>query len=123
MAMTVREAYEKLGGNYEEMSRRVDEKMLQRLVGMLLRDTNYAALCTALEQRDYESAFRGAHTLKGVALNMGLTPLAEKASALTETLRGRKDNIDIGPAFAEFKQAYRDMQAIFSQLRAGGDAK
>ncbi|MEE0101912.1 MAG: Hpt domain-containing protein [Acutalibacteraceae bacterium] len=123
MAMTVREAYEKLGGNYEEMSRRVDEKMLQRLVGMLLRDTNYAALCTALEQRDYESAFRGAHTLKGVALNMGLTPLAEKASALTETLRGRKDNIDIGPAFAEFKQAYRDMQAIFSQLLAGGDAK
>ena len=51
---------------------------------------------------------------------MGLTPLAEKASALTETLRGRKDNIDIGPAFAEFEQAYRDMQAIFSQLLAGG---
>lgn len=123
MAMTVREAYEKLGGNYEEMSRRVDEKMLLRLVGMLLRDPNYAALCTALEQRDYEAAFRGAHTLKGVALNMGLTPLAEKASTLTETLRGRKDNIEIGPAFAEFEQAYRDMQAIFSQLLAGGDAK
>ena len=45
MAMTVREAYEKLGGNYEEMSRRVDEKMLQRLVVMLLSDTYYAALC------------------------------------------------------------------------------
>lgn len=123
--MTVKEAYEKLGGDYEDMSYRVDEKMILRLIGMLLRDPNHAALCSALEQHDYNTAFRGAHTLKGVALNLGLTPLAEKASALTETLRGQKENAGIGPAFAEFEQAYQDMQAVFSQVLAssGGDAK
>ncbi|MBU5628224.1 Hpt domain-containing protein [Oscillibacter sp. MSJ-2] len=123
--MTVREAYETLGGNYEDMRYRVDEKMILRLVGMLLRDPNHAALRVALEQRDYETAFRGAHTIKGVALNMSLTPLAEKAGALTEALRGRRDNPGIGPAFAEFEQAYQDMQAVFSQLlvSSGGNAQ
>lgn len=123
--MTVKEAYEQLGGNYEDMRYRVDEKMLLRLIGMLLRDPNYADLCTALEQDDYDTAFRGAHTLKGVALNMGLTPLAAKASALTETLRDREENAAIEPAFAEFDQAYQAMQRVFAQLlaSAGGEAE
>ena len=79
----------------------------------------------ALEHCDYEGAYRGAHTLKGIALNLGLTPLAEKAGALTETLRNREENINIGPAFSEFKQEYENMAAVFSQLSvlAGGNAQ
>lgn len=123
--MTIQEAYKKLGGNYEDMSYRVGEKMLLRLIDMLLRDPNHTAICTALEQHDYDTAFRGAHTLKGVALNLGLNPLAEKASALTEALRGREENAGIGPALAEFEQAYQDMQEVFSQVlsSSGGDAQ
>lgn len=37
---------------------------------------------------DWESAFRAAHTLKGVAQNLGFDALYRAASALTEHLRG-----------------------------------
>ena len=73
--MTVREAYGKLCGNYEDVSYRINEKMLLRLIGMLLKDQNYRDICEALDKSDYETAFRGAHTLKGVALNLSLTSL------------------------------------------------
>ena len=123
--MTIQEAYGELGGNYEEMSYRINEKLLPRLISMLLKDSNYTDICTALEHCDYEVAYRGAHTLKGIALNLGLTPLAEKAGALTETLRDREENINIGPAFSEFKQEYENMAAVFSQLPvlSGGNAQ
>ncbi len=116
--MTVREAYEELGGDYEEMSYRISETMILKLLGMLLKDTNYSDICEGIAGHDYELAFRGAHTLKGVALNLGLTSLAETASDLTEALRDRQDNIKIGPALTGFNQSYKKMQAVFSQLFA-----
>ena len=39
--------------------------------------------------QDVEAAFRGAHTLKGVAANLGLTGLQKTSSELTEALRTR----------------------------------
>lgn len=114
--MTTKEAYEIMGGNYAELCGRISESMLPRLLGMLLRDTSYTDICTALEQKDYESAFRGAHTLKGVALNLSLAALAEKADILTESLRGRQDNEKIQPALQEFGQAYETVQTMVSQL-------
>lgn len=123
--MTIKEAYEKLGGDYTEIMCRVSETMLLKLIGMLLRDTNYSDISAALKQRDYEAAFRGAHTLKGIALNLGLPPLAEKASRLTEVLRARQDNPDIEPVFLEFEQMYQSVHTIFSKLldssTSGGD--
>lgn len=116
--MTIMEAYEKLGGDYEDTIYRINENMLLRLIGLLLKDVNYANICAALERHDYESAFRGAHTLKGVALNLGLTTLTEKASILTEALRDRQENENIMPAFTEFREAYQDMHTTFSQLFA-----
>ena len=44
----------------------------------------------ALEEENLEAAFRAAHTLKGVAQNMGFDNLAESSSVLTEALRSRK---------------------------------
>lgn len=114
--MTIKEAYEKLGGDYEAITHQFNESMLLRLIGMLLKDANYTDIRTGLEQQDYELAFRGAHTLKGVALNMGLTPLAEKASALTETLRDRQDNKRIQPAFTKLEQAYQEMHITFTDV-------
>ena len=43
-----------------------------------------------LEEENLEAAFRAAHTLKGVAQNMGFDNLAESSSVLTEALRSRK---------------------------------
>ena len=114
--MTVKEAYEKLGGDYEGIIHRVSESMILRLISMLLKDTSYSDICAGLEQKDYELAFRGAHTLKGVALNLGLTPLGDKASIMTEALRDRKDNQMVQPAFAALEQVYWEIHTTFTDV-------
>ena len=116
--MTLKEAYEKLGGDYADTTCRIGEDMLLRLIGILLKDSNYTDICTWLKQQDYEAAFRAAHTLKGVTLNLGLSSLADKTAKLVETLRSVQDTNDIHLAFTDFDSAYRDMDTVFSELLA-----
>lgn len=52
-------------------------------------DQNFDLLRNSIEQKDYEEAFKAAHTLKGVSANLGLTPIYDAASKLTELLRGK----------------------------------
>lgn len=52
-------------------------------------DQNFVLLRNSIEQKDYEEAFKAAHTLKGVSANLGLTPICDSASKLTELLRGK----------------------------------
>ena len=47
-------------------------------------------LRTRLAAADWETAFRAAHTLKGVAQNLGFDSLYRAAADLTEHLRGGK---------------------------------
>lgn len=46
----------------------------------------------AYSPQDAETAFRAAHTLKGLCMNLGFDSLYEVSSALTENLRGRQLN-------------------------------
>ena len=43
-----------------------------------------------LEKNDGEEAFRAAHTLKGVCLNLGFDELYEVSAEITEKLRGKE---------------------------------
>lgn len=53
----------------------------------------------AINSQDWEAAFRAAHTLKGVAQNLGFQRLYLSSAALTEALRGPKPLTD--PALRE----------------------
>ncbi|MDE6402089.1 MAG: Hpt domain-containing protein, partial [Clostridiales bacterium] len=54
-----------------------------------------------------EEAFRAAHTLKGVGLNLSLTKLHKSASAMTEALRGKTDySAEYEPLFEQVKADY-----------------
>ncbi len=87
--MTVQECYAALGGDYDDVMRRFrTEEKVRKFALMFLRDTSYSDLCAALAQGDAETAFRAAHTLKGVGQNLGFTALYQAASELTELLRG-----------------------------------
>lgn len=115
--MTVKECYERLGADFEDVFRRLkSEERVRKFLGMLLRDESFSSLCAALDGKDYEAAFRAAHTLKGVLMNLSLTPLAEAASDLTEALRGRQENEDIRPQFERLKKGYLEMQSAVSEL-------
>lgn len=86
---TIREAYEKMGGNFEEtVTRLTSEAFVQRFAGKFVNDPSFNDLKQALDAKDAELAFRAAHTLKGVCQNLGFSNLYKPASDLTEILRG-----------------------------------
>lgn len=53
-------------------------------------DPSVAQLRDSVSAADWETAFRAAHTLKGVAQNLGFDSLYRAAADLTEHLRGGK---------------------------------
>ena len=106
--MNVEECYTKIGGSYATAVRlfKTDERII-KYFKIMQKDTNLDVLCKALEQNDYETAFCAAHTLKGLALNMQFTALADEVSALTELLRPREANVNIMPLLSKTKLTYQ----------------
>jgi len=62
-----------------------------RLIKTVPVDPNYDKLITAINNKDFDEAFNVVHALKGVLMNLSITPLYDKISELTENLRARQD--------------------------------
>jgi len=78
-------------GNYDEaLARLMKEERVSKFLRMLRNDPSFDMLSAAIEKGDWSEAFRGAHTLKGVALNLSATKLATSSSELCEDLRPQK---------------------------------
>lgn len=116
--MTIQECYLRLGGDYDEALRGIPSAaLIDRFVRKFLDDKSYEQLCEAVAANDRESAFRAAHTLKGVCANLRFTMLKDSASALTELLRRDSDNIpaEVTPAL---DKVMADYAATVSAIRA-----
>jgi len=87
--MRLDEFYKIVGGNYETISNNLNDAILTKLLKMFLEDKSFSDLQDGINQKDAEKAFRGAHSLKGVCLNLDLKYLAKATSDLVEDLRGR----------------------------------
>ena len=88
--MTMQECYKAIGGNYEAVLGRLhSEALIQRFTLKFLEDQSYLQLKQTLENKNYEDAFRSAHTLKGVCQNLSFDRLYEVSNELTELLRDR----------------------------------
>lgn len=75
--MTIREFYTLVGGSYDDMSERFpSDALILRFLTMLPQDGSMELLARSVDAADAKTAFRAVHTLKGVALNLGLTALA-----------------------------------------------
>ena len=87
------------------------EALLERLLGRFLKDTNFSALCAALDQGDGEKAVAAAHALKGVCGNLSMTELYGLFTRQVEALRGgdldgaRELMEEIGSAYSAVTQA------------------
>ncbi len=79
-------------------------------------DPNFENLIVNLDQENYEEAFKCAHTLKGVSANLGLDPIYESASELTELLRGKSGPEVDREEVAEKRQALEKAYALFIGL-------
>lgn len=87
--MTLPALYAQLGSSYESIRGRIpSDQMIAKFVRMYASDPSFSQLCIAVQAQNWQAAFRAAHTLKGVAQNLGFDRLQACASALTEALRG-----------------------------------
>ena len=67
-----------------------NKDLLMRFLRKFPGDDNYRNIISGLESGDYETAFRAAHTLKGLCGNLSLTKLQGIVSEQTELLRAEK---------------------------------
>ncbi len=87
--MTIRECYDALGGNYDDvMGRLRSERLVQKFVLKFCSDGSFDLLLRSLEEGNVQEAFRAAHTIKGMCQNLSFTRLERSATAITEVLRG-----------------------------------
>ena len=114
--MEIKEAYQILKCNYDEVySRFGSEGLVKRFALKFLNDESFAQLKEALEAKDAEKAFRLAHTLKGICLNLGFDSLFEVSSALTEKLRGKElDGYE--PFFGALQDKYNEYVQVIRQV-------
>ena len=112
--LSVEQCYAQLQGDYADIIRRMrTDERVEKFLAMLVRDNSFDQLKTALQQEDYETAFRAAHTLKGVLLNLSLTAQAE---VISEVLRKQQADEKIGPLFEQASAAYAELMAGIREL-------
>ena len=86
--MTLFEFYNSLGESFDDVLSRLRlESRIAKYLGLFLNDPSFDELKNAFAKNDAKTAFRAAHTLKGVAANLGLNKLSSSSSELTEDLR------------------------------------
>lgn len=72
------DAMDRFGGN---------ESLFRRLALKYLDDAHFVNLKAAMEEQDYEEAYRQAHSLKGVAGNLSLKRLYDVSGMICKELR------------------------------------
>ena len=96
--ISMREAYEKIGANYDDAcARLMGEEMLARFALKFLDDESMDKLEAAMAAGDAKEAFMAAHTLKGVSQNLGFDNLYEPAVVVTEARGGGGGGGGAGP--------------------------
>ena len=99
------------------MKRIPSEKMLRKFVGKYLADPTFGNLESAAAVQDWKGAFLAAHTLKGVAQNLGFDKLQRSASGLTEALRGDKPLTDMA-LFQKVREDQKELVEAIGKLDA-----
>lgn len=72
-----------------------NEALYLRLLKKFPADKSYQELIDGLAAKDYDMAFRGAHTLKGVSGNLSMNDLMDITVVIVEKLRSENyDELD-----------------------------
>ncbi len=119
--MTVRECYEALQADYAgTLERLCSEELMERFALIFLEDDSFENIKKGLENADYQAAFNGAHTLKGVCLNLGFTKLFEASEALTEALRDGAAPVD-GELFERVRTEHERTVTLLRKLKGASE--
>ena len=116
--MELRQIYEQMQGDYDSVMGRLgtEERVKKYLLKFLDKDMSKLVI-EALDEKDYERAFREVHNLKGVCANLNLDKLEQSASALTEELRGGAPKGDITAYVQAMQDDYKMTIDAISNLK------
>ena len=116
--MDLKDFYKSIGGDYDLIMSRMGNKE-ERVVKFLNKfsaDPSFENLKQALSEKNAEDAFRAAHTIKGVALNLELQNLQAASDQLTETLREGNVPDNAQELLEQVGKAYQEAVDGISQL-------
>ena len=115
--MTLKELYGQIGGDYDAALRiMMMESLAGRMIVKFAEDSTFEKLMAAGETMDPESLFHEAHTLKGVAANLGLTSLSRQAGELCEEFRPGHERT---MSDEEVRDRLKNLKTCYDQTIAG----
>ncbi len=104
--------YKDIGGNFSKTEKNlVSRDIIEELVIDFLEDTSFDTLINGITNGNIETAFIGAHTLKGVSGSLGFDCLTDLAVSITEKLRNK-----IIPSPDEISKAEKEYRRIIDAI-------
>ena len=115
--MNIVEFYNTLGGDYEGVkSRLLTDARIIKFLRKFPAAKDFAELKNSLAVKDWASAFRYSHNLKGNCLNLGLSSLFTPSSNLCENLRSGSPVEDCEPMLAAVETEYQNTINAIAEL-------
>lgn len=116
--MDLKSFYANVGGDYDVMMGRMGnkEERIVKFLNKFTKDPSFENLKEALSNGNAEEAFRAAHTIKGVALNLELMNLQESSGRLTDILRDGEVPDEAHEILKQVTADYEKVTNCISQL-------
>lgn len=114
MSENVKDLMIEAGFDYENTVYRFlgNEQMYHKFLKKLLEDTCFAEILEGIARKSASDVFSAAHTLKGVAANLGITPVQQLSSQITEATR---DKADADVDFAQIESMATELEKIYQR--------
>lgn len=115
----MREQLQTLGVQYDEVLGRFlgKEDFYLRMLKKFLDDKNFEGLEQTVAEKNWQEAFKYAHTIKGLCGNLGLDGILDSVAPLTEELRNEPYNESVIAEYAAHAlQEYRKAVEVIAAL-------
>lgn len=101
-----------------------NEALYAKFLMKFQQDESFAKIEQYVAEKNAEETFKAAHTLKGVAANLGLDGIAKDASDIVELFRGRSEFSDADPDILEttmehLRSTYEALMGILAEYQDG----
>ena len=115
--MNVKEFYNSIGGNYQSaLAIMMNDMFIERMLDKFFANNVYNDIVSSYEKKDFQAVFAGAHSLKGVAGNLALTPLYEISATITEATRSLQE-VNIDQEIEELKNKYSLISTEYQKMK------
>lgn len=115
--MTVKEFYDSIGEKYDEVFERIgNEAWILKYLKKFACDECFASLKFAVPAKDWGEGFKMSHSLKGLAMNLGLSKLSSVSSSLCEEMRNGAPKGDLSEKLKAVENEYKRIMNAISLL-------